>query len=106
MTVKLLTEHHLEFLRLKGGCTCSSESMSAKMPHCWESHVGLIYIKIDRSPVVLELVTLCNDAHYKVTYILFHAKKPGFQSGFDDISMCSFYTEIIKNTIKCSASLI
>ena len=26
MTVKLLTEHHLEFLSLKGGCTGSSES--------------------------------------------------------------------------------
>ena len=26
MIVKLLTEHHLEFLRLKGGCTGSSES--------------------------------------------------------------------------------
>ena len=26
MTVKLLTEHHLEFLSLKGGCTGSAES--------------------------------------------------------------------------------
>ena len=26
MSVKLLTEHHLEFLTLKGGCTGSSES--------------------------------------------------------------------------------
>ena len=26
MTVKLLTKHHLEFLSLKGGYTCSSES--------------------------------------------------------------------------------
>ena len=26
MSVKLLTEHHLEFLSLKGGCTGSSES--------------------------------------------------------------------------------
>ena len=38
MSVKLLTEHHLEFLRLKGGCTGSSESTFVKMPHCWESH--------------------------------------------------------------------
>ena len=27
MTVKLLTEHHLEFLSFKGGCTGSSESI-------------------------------------------------------------------------------
>ena len=26
MTVKLLVEHHLEFVSLKGGCTESSES--------------------------------------------------------------------------------
>ena len=26
MSVKLLTEHHLEFISLKGGCTGSSES--------------------------------------------------------------------------------
>ena len=37
MNVKLLTEHQLEFLRLKGGCTGSSESTHVKMPHCWKS---------------------------------------------------------------------
>ena len=40
MSVKLLTEHHLEFLSLKGGCTGSSESTLVKMPHCWKSHVS------------------------------------------------------------------
>ena len=39
MIVKLLTEHHLEFLSLKGGCTGSSESTHVKMPHCCKSHV-------------------------------------------------------------------
>ena len=39
MTVKLLIEHHLEFLRLKGGCTGSSESTNVKMSNCWNSHV-------------------------------------------------------------------
>ena len=39
MIVKLLTEHHLEFLSLKGGCTGSSASTLVKMPHCWKSHV-------------------------------------------------------------------
>ena len=39
MIVKLLTEHHLEFLSLKGGCTGLSESTHVKMPHCWKSHV-------------------------------------------------------------------
>ena len=41
MIVKLLTEHHLEFLSLKGGCRGSYESTQSlvKMPHCWKSHV-------------------------------------------------------------------
>ena len=40
MRVKLLTEHRLEFLGLKGGCTGSSESTLVKMPSCWKSHVA------------------------------------------------------------------
>ena len=40
MGVKLPIEHHLEFLSLKGGCTCSSESTFVKMPHCWKSRVA------------------------------------------------------------------
>ena len=39
MIVELLTEHHLEFLSLKGCCTGWSESTLVKMPHCWKSHV-------------------------------------------------------------------
>ena len=38
MSVKLLTEHHLEFLSFKGGCTGSDESTLVEMPHCWKSH--------------------------------------------------------------------
>ena len=40
MALTLLTEHHLEFLSLKGGCTGSSESTLVKIPHCWKSHVA------------------------------------------------------------------
>ena len=39
MLVKLLTEHHLEFLSLKGGCTGSSESTLVKMSN-WTSCVA------------------------------------------------------------------
>ena len=39
MNVKLLSEHHLEFLSLTGGCTGSYESTLFKMPHCRKSHV-------------------------------------------------------------------
>ena len=42
LSIKLLTEHLLEFLSLKGGCTCLSESTIVKMPHCWKSHVAAL----------------------------------------------------------------
>ena len=47
MIVKLRTEHHFEFLSLKGSCRVSSESTNVKMPHCWKSYAlaHLIIIK-------------------------------------------------------------
>ena len=39
MNVQLLTEHHLEFLSLKGDCIGSPESTLVKKTHCWKSHV-------------------------------------------------------------------
>ena len=45
MSVKLVTEHHLEFLSLKGGCTGLSESTLVKMPHCWKSHVAAHFVE-------------------------------------------------------------
>ena len=44
MSVKLLTELHLEFLSLKEGYTDSSQSGLVKMPHCWKSHLAAHYI--------------------------------------------------------------
>ena len=40
MSGKLLTEQHLDILRLQGGCTGLSESIHVKIPNCWESHVA------------------------------------------------------------------
>ena len=47
MSVKLLTEHHLEFLSLKGGYTGSSESALVRIPHCWKSHVAAQFCRND-----------------------------------------------------------
>ena len=44
MIVKLLTEHHLEFLSLKGGCTGSSKSTLVKMSNCWKAHAATHFI--------------------------------------------------------------
>ena len=40
MSVKLLTEHHLEFASLQEGCIGSSESTLVKIPYCWKSPVA------------------------------------------------------------------
>ena len=53
MIVKLLTEHHLEFLSLEGGCRGSSESTLVKMPHCWKSHA------------VAQLFSITDKGHYR-----------------------------------------
>ena len=39
MSVKLITEDHLEFLTLKVCYTGSSKSTIVKIPRCWKSHV-------------------------------------------------------------------
>ena len=39
LTVKLLTQPHMRFLSLKGGCKGSSESALVKILHCWKSRV-------------------------------------------------------------------
>ena len=47
MSVKLLTEHRLEFVSLKGGCTGSSESTLVKMPHCVAAQFMVYWLRAD-----------------------------------------------------------
>ena len=63
MFVKLLTEHHLDFLSLKGSSTGSSESTHVKMPHCWKSHtlaqiIRATVLELDRLLIDDEKITL------------------------------------------------
>ena len=51
MIVKLLTEHHLEFLSLKGGCKSLSESTLVKMSNCWKYAATHILCKLSCFPV-------------------------------------------------------
>ena len=48
MNIKLLTEQHLEFLNVNGGCTGLSESTLVKIPHCWKSYVAAHLYNIAR----------------------------------------------------------
>ena len=47
----LLTEHHLEFLKLTGNCRGLSESKHVKMPPCWKSH-AMAQIIMPVSPLI------------------------------------------------------
>ena len=57
MIVKLLTEHHLELLSLKGGCKGSSESTYVKMQHCWKAnalaHITFVLAKALKNSISL-----------------------------------------------------
>ena len=55
MSVKLLTEHHLEFPSLKGGCIGLFESTLVKMPHCWKSHFAAHIILLQVSEDVTSM---------------------------------------------------
>ena len=59
MTVKLLTEHNLEFLSLTGGCTGLSESTLVKMPHCWKSHVAAQMIWSELHRLQTPILNIC-----------------------------------------------
>ena len=81
--VKLLSEHHLEFLSLKGGCRGSSESKLVKMPHCWKSHVTAqlclfaddtsLFIILDNVPYAAACLNLDVDqiARLAATWLVF-----------------------------------
>ena len=47
MSVKLLTEHRLDFVSLKGGCTGSSESTLVKMPHYVAAQFMVYWLRAD-----------------------------------------------------------
>ena len=82
MSVKLLTEHHLEFLSLKGGCTGPSTLL--KMPHCWKSCVTANMHLIARKPDFVKGV------NNKVV------DKPIFQ-----VHMCSLIRSFVVRSLEC-----
>ena len=72
MSVKLLTEHHLEFLSLKGGCRGSSESTLVKMSNCWKSHVAA---HLHRECKVKSSYLLSSTVFFQPMIILVHTLK-------------------------------
>ena len=73
MIVKLLTEHHLAFLSLKGGCTGSSESTLAKMSNCWKSRAGAhIHSTMGYGCIPCYLLRHAQFLHTKCLFLICH----------------------------------
>ena len=87
MIVKLLTEHHLEFLSLKGGCRGSSESTLVKMSNCWKSHAAAqIIIEIEQPLKMMNSLRSYNSymphKHYVLHTFIWAARRENLYSGF------------------------
>ena len=84
MSVKLLTEHDLEFLSLTGSCTGSYESTLVKMPHCWKSNVtaqlyetvNQLYLTGAHAPKSVSLYTIITKIIFniRIAYITYSPK--------------------------------
>ena len=67
MIVKLLTEHHLKFLSLKGGCTGPSESTHVKMPHYWRSHATAQMLTTVDLMIVMKIKTEIQEKTFDIS---------------------------------------
>ena len=99
MIVKLLTEYHLEFLSLKGGCRGSSESTHDEMPHCWKSH-ALAHIVLPasaRQRNVIQMALRC----WTFRYVL--GKVPGNPGTAFWYLLLDLVDGVCGGSIKCPA---
>ena len=93
MIVKQLTEHHLECLSLKRGCTCLSESTLVKIPHCWKSHVTaqLLFQDVCGSIVCRDKP----DTGVNGCVIYSTPRMDGTDCGSRKVRLCSFFAYIL-----------
>ena len=79
MTVKLLTEHHLEFLSLKRGSSGSSESTFGKMPHCWKWQVAAQISNLN--DIILYIDAICELEEEQLELQASHTVYPSYPIG-------------------------
>ena len=73
MIVKLLTDHHLEFLSLKEGRRGSSQSTLVKMSNCWKSHAAA-QMTLKLTFKVIHIYAFTQVIHVHVSSFVFHTK--------------------------------
>ena len=69
MNIKLLIEHHLEFLSLKVGCTGSPESTFVKIPHNDIVGNSLVAAQLKFEIVTFLPIKSCNEQASILYYI-------------------------------------
>ena len=80
MSVKLLTEHCLEFVSLKGGCTGSSESTLAKM-HCVAAQFMIYWLRANANYTLGTFISRRKGKiQVSTTNLVFHACSAPFHA--------------------------
>ena len=97
MNVQLLTENHLEFLSLKGGCSGSSESTLVKIPQCWKSRVTAHLCALS--------AIYKNEFNFKCQYLLYILTKNGVVICIFAAMSESKGTINVKKTSKCAVTI-
>ena len=77
MIVKLLTEHHLEVLSLKGGCRGSFKFTLVKMSNCWKSHAAAHMI-LSNKRITKALIRLRGCAGWSAPVLVANHKRQVF----------------------------
>ena len=80
MSVKLLTEHRLEFVSLKGGYTGSSESTLVKMPHCVAAQFMIYWLRADAYDTLGAFIFQRGKIQTSTTNLVFHACSAPFHA--------------------------
>ena len=115
MIVKLLTEHHLEFLSLKGGCRGSSQSTLVKMSNCLKSFFFLSQVStsdllpnVDEAEMTSALASLKDTGDVKwdpsklaVEQVSMH-KLPAIPSGLTNLAFASSDSNK-QSTLECGS---
>ena len=99
MSVKLLTEHRLEFVCLKGGCTGSSESTLVRMPHCVAAQFMIYWLRADAYDMLGTFISQRKGkTQTSTTNLVFHASSAPFMLEFIVIVVVFFMQTHEKET--------
>ena len=81
MSVKLLTEHRLEFVSLKEGYTGSSEYTLVKIPHCVAAQFMIYWLRADAYDTLVAFISQRKGKiQTSTTNLAFHACSAPFHA--------------------------